>query len=222
MENKEIQQILSNITTDTYELGNQVLYDMCKSFPLHTNENEIISKVWLVGRAYAASIERRRKNAVNEINDDFYKKIVGPIFVKQNFDKCLMNLKNENHINYTNILAILNVHKKLVDIFFEMTNINKRSLSSKYLHFHFPNLFGIYDSRVVDAIKYFDINIEETLFKEEINENKLDKEYSHFIFRLLKIKDNINQKFRHSLSLRQLDSFLIEISNANLRKKFTN
>jgi len=39
-------------------LGNTVLYDLCKSYPRHDEEDVIASKIWLIGRAYAAAIER--------------------------------------------------------------------------------------------------------------------------------------------------------------------
>lgn len=46
-----------------WDLGNRVLYDLCQSHPEHTRDDEIVAKIWLIGRSYAASIERR-KNAM--------------------------------------------------------------------------------------------------------------------------------------------------------------
>jgi len=47
-----------------------VLYDLCKQHPLHTDADEIVGKVWLIGRSYAAAIERC-KNA-DSFDGDFY------------------------------------------------------------------------------------------------------------------------------------------------------
>ena len=42
--------------------GNDILYDMCeKKSPTHNNPEEIHSKLWLIGRAYAAALERSSK-----------------------------------------------------------------------------------------------------------------------------------------------------------------
>ena len=41
---------------------------------------------------------------------------------------------------------ILRTHKFLTDIFFGLTGLKMRSLVSKYLHFHCPEKFFIYDS----------------------------------------------------------------------------
>ena len=39
--------------------GNQVLYQMCRDHPGHTDTDVISGKMWLIGRAYSAAIERR-------------------------------------------------------------------------------------------------------------------------------------------------------------------
>src|SRR5437762_51878 len=59
---------------DPWRLGNQALYDLCRKYPRHVDDAEIIAKVWLIGRTYAASIERGKGNAVgaNVSNDRFY------------------------------------------------------------------------------------------------------------------------------------------------------
>ena len=39
--------------------GNETLYKMCKDRPLHDDVDTISSKLWIIGRSYAASIERK-------------------------------------------------------------------------------------------------------------------------------------------------------------------
>ena len=56
-----LQQTLSE--DDPWSIGNQVLYDLCQRYPRHTVDSEIIAKIWLIGRAYSASIERGRGKA---------------------------------------------------------------------------------------------------------------------------------------------------------------
>lgn len=122
---------------------------MCAKYPYHNDESEIIAKVWLIGRAYAASIERNKIN--KNISDDFYSDIVAPKF-KRGFDQILLNIRNLPKLKEDNIKTILETHKKVVYFIYEITKDNKRSFASKYLHFHFPSLFFIYDSRVAGVI----------------------------------------------------------------------
>ena len=59
-----------------WDLGNRVLYDLCQNHPRHRVADEIVAKVWLIGRSYAASIERRR--ITDQHGDDFYEATVAP------------------------------------------------------------------------------------------------------------------------------------------------
>lgn len=44
---------------ESISIGNKVLYDLCKSYPMNDDVNGLIAKLWLIGRSYSASIERR-------------------------------------------------------------------------------------------------------------------------------------------------------------------
>ena len=60
-----------------WEFGNSILYRMCEENPLHNDADVIVGKIWLIGRSYAAAIERRR-NADGYQGDDFYFDAVAP------------------------------------------------------------------------------------------------------------------------------------------------
>jgi hypothetical protein len=47
---------------------------------------------------------------------------------------------------------LLELHKRLMGVFAELGEDAARGLASRYLHFHFPELFPIYDSRIAAAI----------------------------------------------------------------------
>ena len=36
-----------------WDVGNKVLYEMCRQYPAHKDVGEIVGKIWLIGRAYA-------------------------------------------------------------------------------------------------------------------------------------------------------------------------
>lgn len=117
-----------------WEIGNRVLYDLCEKYPTHTTEDEIIAKIWLIGRSYAAAIERRRNSDEFE-GDDFYAEVVGPRMRAAHIDNWLKPLKRIEQPTLENCAPVLSAHKRLTDLFREMTGIEKRSLASKYLHF---------------------------------------------------------------------------------------
>lgn len=203
---------------DFGKVGNKILYDMCKNYPYHKDKSEIIAKVWLIGRSYATSIERNKNN--KNISDDFYSDVVAPKFKKNNaFDNLLLNVKKLKELNENNINIVLEAHKKVIDFIREITQDDKRSFASKYLHFHFPNLFFIYDSRVAGVIDsvfrnigYYSKDVERISFQLK----KYDKTYANFFIKCFYFwkfckKENL------PLNLRQIDSFLIKKANKKIK-----
>ena len=198
-----------------WDYGNQVLYDLCRDNFLHVEDDKIIAKVWLIGRAYAASIERGRKT--ESINDDFYIKDVAPIFRNSELDKMLLPLKDFNRITEENLISVLQAHNYFVKLALELTGLEKRSLGSKYLHFHLPDLFFIYDSRVVRAMRKIVKKVPANL-KYVLNSNNIDKEYAKYVCKCLYLKNYISEHRGFYLSPRQLDRWLINQSNTELSK----
>src|SRR5438132_8627778 len=130
------------------DVGNQVLYDMCAANREHTRDDVIIAKIWLIGRAYAAAIERRRDKG-DTVGDAFYETKVGPQIRDSDIDKWFEAL---NNVSNEDVNLNLETHKRVMDLFTKISGLEKRSLASKYLHFHFPSRFYIYDSRAYKAI----------------------------------------------------------------------
>lgn len=189
-----------------WEFGNRILYDMCRDYPNHNMRDQVIGKFWLIGRAYAAAIERRK--TANESNDHFYTEKVAPTIQKSKIDIWLKSLKKIEFLSYENLRCILIVHKNLLNLIKNLTGLEKRSLSSKYLHFHFPHLFFIYDSRAVSSIRKFTSPCGNKInFGEDI-----DTEYAKFCLRCLKLKDEIKTKYNEELTPRELDNLLLTAS----------
>ena len=127
-----------------WEFGNKILYKMCEEYPLHKDADVLSGKILLIGRSYAAAIERR-KNADDYKGDDFYYDVVAPkmLEIGDELDNRIEFLKNNTGVIFDCIPEILSTHKFLMDAFKEMTGLEKRSLASKYLHFHCPEKFFI-------------------------------------------------------------------------------
>jgi|ERR1035437_1330590 hypothetical protein len=199
----DIEKALANTAWD---LGNQVLYDLCSEHPLHKTPQEILAKIWLIGRSYAAALERRKNKSSDSLGDLFYEDKAAPEIKKSPIDGWLELLKSDSTPE-----AAIETHSKLTKLFFKISELEKRSLASKYLHFHRQDLFFIYDSRVMSAIRSVTPGNGQlpTLVVEES-----DKEYMSFYRRCLWLQGDLEKKFGCKLSPRQLDKILLYITDS--------
>jgi hypothetical protein len=211
--------LLEKSKTSPWDLGNDLLYQLCREHFKHENEQHILAKTLFIGRIYAAALERRKKKD-EFINDDFYADVVVPTFRDSDIDTRLARLKKFKSINDENIPVILQTHQFLIELFQIPTELNKRSFSSKYLHFHLPELFFIYDSRAETALRQFKRPTPKEL-KFHLMFDGVDQQYAQFYGKCLDVKKHLEQQFNTSLTHRQFDSILIDIANtleANKRK----
>lgn len=215
---KQSKMILEVLSKPEIDFGNKILYKMCSEHPEHKNVECIKGKIWLIGRAYAASIERRKKEYVKHNNDDFYESIVGPKLLKIQLDKYLIKLKKELDISEINIINILRIHKKLCSEFQKISGLEKRSLASKYLHFHFPQLFYIYDKRANLAISLFKIKLSkaQNAFLSELD---IDIHYGKFFLKAMILRSIISEQFKQKISPRFMDSIFLKLGNYELKKR---
>lgn len=195
------------ISSSPWDLGNNVLYDLCKHYPKHGNHQEIIAKIWLIGRSYAAAIERRKsKNVIADEN--FYLDKVAPEILKSNIDKLFDELRKFKEINKSSLPTILKTHKELTDLLSRISGLDKRSLASKYLHFHFPDLYFIYDSRAVRALS----KLKNYTGRAGSLRHPADNEYRKLFEKCLTLRISINKEYKHLLSPRQIDNILLSIA----------
>ena len=204
----DIQVFLENKHT-RWTLGNQILYDLCENYPSHTDKEVIITKLWLIGRSYAAALERV-KGKKND-NEDFYYDVFYPQFGEDKGKKLkeiIEDLDGFDHISKENLNKILYSHKFLLNQFEKITDMKNRSLASKYLHFHCPNLFYIYDSRASKKIsKYITLDKSDKLIIDDIN--KYDHEYAIFVLKAFKLQSIVHEEHDRLLTPREIDNFLL-------------
>lgn len=196
---------------EEWDFANDVLYRLCKEHPEHTDPKRVAAKVWLIGRSYAAAIERGRDKSNKPNNDEFYMETVGPDICDSDIDirlqECteMFKLTNEKLTNAI-VEKSIEVHGEITE---ELYNINQnrrpRSLASKYLHFHFPDFFFIYDSRASIGLN--------ALSKVLELESKLactgDNYYRIFAGKCLSLYGTLSSKYGHELTTRQLDNLLL-------------
>jgi hypothetical protein len=187
-----------------WDIGNEVLYRLCETYPSHDNEAEIVAKIWLIGRSYAAAIER---GVESKRGQDFYIDQVAPMIRKANIDSWLIELKQHGQLNDESLPTVLEAHLELTELFKSLTKRNKRSLASKYLHFHFRNLFIIYDSRVTKACS----EIIGGTWRVGRYRGSADNEYRKVVQKCLKIREVIQEKYGVILKPREIDKLLLEV-----------
>lgn len=95
--------------SESISIGNKALYDLCKSYPMNDDVNGMIAKLWLIGRSYAASIERRyygkdysepidkkyklNLNTGSNGTDSFFKKVSESIISDKDYEYIISKIK---------------------------------------------------------------------------------------------------------------------------------
>ena len=141
-----------------YKKGDAVLYDMCHSVKKDEyNLYNFVSEMWLIGRSYAASPERKVKKYKQIF--DYFEKFVEE--AKSDEDAICSVIKNDNMDEYAydfgdeDIKRLQNAFGKVVTLNEKIKKINGKingketdniiSFCSKILHFHFPDTIFITD-----------------------------------------------------------------------------
>ncbi|WP_141677061.1 hypothetical protein [Aliivibrio fischeri] len=207
-----MKYLINNVKEHSgWDFGNNVLYELCNQNPKHQDIGTVTAKVWLIGRAYAAAIERRKNKGEVE-NDDFYIDQVAPKIIDSNIDFWLSELDCFTEINEKSLPTILDVHYKVTNLFSQISGLEKRSLASKYLHFHYPHLFYIYDSRACNALTQL------SYITGRVGRSKFscaDNEYRKLFEKCMLVKKYLISQYEEDFDPRQIDKLLLlSVSNA--------
>lgn len=204
-------------TDKNWKFSNDQLYKLCSENFSHKNIEVIMTKVLFIGRVYSAAVERRKKN-LDLNNDDFYRCKIAPIFQKNDFELNLENLRKNKYNQKEKIEAIISLHHYLSDSLFKKTNLYKKSFSSKYLHFHLPDFFCIYDARANSTLKTFGITLEaeEIEFLKRFKGTKQNVDYPIFLFKCNSLISQIMKEYRVKLTYRELDNLLLQTANKKI------
>jgi hypothetical protein len=129
-----------------------VLRELCRRHPGHTDRRSVTAKVVLIGRAYSAGLERRvtppkGQQAIGVIADYFERH-------GAEVDEILAPLHPiDEPLSLQGMATIGGVHGRFTQLLVGVTTDGKspRSFASKYLHFHNPAV-PIYDSYALAGI----------------------------------------------------------------------
>jgi hypothetical protein len=178
-----------------------VLYKLCEDYPEHKRDDVIIAKIWLIGRSYAAAIERRKPKD-SPVGDEFYSEVVARSIRESDIDKWFHALKGTPEDNAT---ASIEVHCKTMRLFNKISGQDKRSLASKYLHFHFPKRFFLFDSRAASAISKLTKPVGRKLPTFAV----YDDTYARFYLRCTELKKQLDDIEGRETSFREVDTVLL-------------
>jgi len=186
--------------------GDKILLNMCKDNPEHSDAGVIASKIWIIGRAYSASLERHMHEKVDS-TEAFL--LAGAELQGRDIDEHLDSARTQNLTFRTAPSYALRVHKIVLEKLRKIARRDARPFCSKYLHFHNENLFPIFDSRAWKAIKK--IAPHGSTLPAIDCDFEPDSEYADFAKRIVWLQWKVELEFGVYMSLRQIDHLLLNI-----------
>lgn len=187
-----------------WRVGDDWLYELADRDGSNSAPEVVVAKLWLIGRAYAAPIERA---ATGMSAERIYQAAAGKI-VESDLHSRLDRLKARSELNEACLRDSIGMHAALTRILRNVTGRSHPSLASKYLHFHAPNQVFIYDSRVAEELrKLFRGMVTPSRFREDSI-----PEYHVVAYRAFLLREQIWEDYALRLTPREMDRLLWRIS----------
>ena len=195
--------MLAAMRPSVWDLSNRVLYEFVADNLTHERAEVIAAKFLIIGRVYAAAIERGVKKKKNE--NIFLHRVV-PKVQKSGLD-WLLDQSRDVKLDDPNALEIIvRCHYATTRLFNSITLRDNRSLASKYLHFHRPSLFYIYDSKAVKALRKFGAITGRASRTTGIGDN----EYRKYAEKCDRLRRYCQDLLGLPITPRQVDNFLLK------------
>jgi hypothetical protein len=191
-------------SANSWSIGNRVLYDLCQTYPGHDNVRAVVAKVWLIGRSYSAAIERHCKPLPSGAPTDALYTRVAHLLKSSTLDSALRSLKKSGPHTETDLRVPVEIHYQMLRTLKPLTHRSPRSFASKYLHFHAPAWFFIYDSIASRGLRRLLGRRRRSRLLRSIG----DREYAHFVAGAWILRGDLVARGA-SLSMRELDIILL-------------
>lgn len=151
-------------------------------------------------------VERGRPGGTDAPDaETFYVQFVGPAIRDAGLDGLLTQIPStsEARPDPEHVPLALETHRALTETIRRLTGRAVRSFASKYLHFHRPDVFPIYDSRADEKVR------EHVRGQIGPSVPPGDKDYRPFFARALALRNAIRDQHGLDLSYRQIDRLLL-------------
>lgn len=131
--------IAEAIDETLHDPKSRALYELCFLHRQHFQDDIVADKMRLIARLYA-----ERGMAIQGFSPEAAAHRLG----RSGIDRLFSTLATAEQLDSA---VLLETHKRVMDVFSGLNEDDARSLASKYLHYHFPELFFIQDARVENA-----------------------------------------------------------------------
>jgi hypothetical protein len=213
MANKPVSSLKHRWIREAYapsiwDIANEELYELCRRYSRHKRKSAVAAKIWLIGRSYSVAIERGVAGKGKA--DEFITKRVVPRICSGPVDRWLAKLPKEP-VDLSNSLQLVIRTFKLLEKHLSKICRGRRreSFTSKYLHFHRPDLFPIFDSRARFAIAQ--ITPDARFCARELELSPAEDDYEKFVIRCVWLAKKVAEKRRRIPTLRQVDNLLLRV-----------
>jgi len=138
-------------------VANLALYQLCEAHPDHSDVGATEAKLSLIGKHYSASPKRGVGHAADGDETGFFERLARRLKISD-LDARLDVVRAAGRVDQASVRTVADAHARMVD---EVTSFidddwnggrtsrrarGRTSFCSKYLHFHVPEAFFIYDS----------------------------------------------------------------------------
>jgi hypothetical protein len=212
IERKHIQHATDE-RRDPWAISDGLLYGLCRKYPGHRDAKGVTAKMLMIGRIYAATAERGRSrgSAASSSGDEFYTRDIPQKLKDSRLDSRMNSIRSLRRVTADNVAAIIEVHSTLMNELEDLTGIGKRSLSSKYLHFHLPNLFFIFDERAQRMLRQVGHT---SHVRGQARALGGDATYVRFVLSALALREQLEERFSVRLTPRHLDRILLLLDSS--------
>ncbi|TCJ15802.1 hypothetical protein EZJ19_06200 [Parasulfuritortus cantonensis] len=169
----------------------RALYELCFMHRTHFQDEIVADKLRMIVRVCA-----ERGVEVPGFSPEFAAHRLG----QSGVDRWFAGIATAERIDPA---LMFEMHKRVMDVFADMPADQARSVASKYLHFHFPELYFIYDGRVAAAAYALGSGDCGYLARSEH-----DPEYGRFFSCCRKLVERLAEPAGRRLTPRELDRVL--------------
>lgn len=169
----------------------RALYELCFLHRHHFQDDIVADKLRMIVRLCAETGLN-----VNGFSPEFAAHRLG----RSGVDRWFAGLATAEQLDPA---LVFEMHKRVMEVFSDLPVEQARSLASKYLHYHFPELFFLHDARVEAAA--IDLGEGECGY---LSRAEHDPDYGRFFACCRKLTDRLSSLAGRRLNPRELDRVL--------------